>query len=159
MIKIKKRNFLKKKKIKEMKNELKEYGGLLEGKKSVEILETELDSFILVDNEPCVILIDDKPYPTIKALLNNEIEGKTVTVDMGAVRFVTNGADIMNPGIVNASGDILPGDVVTIIDEKNKKPLAVGVSLISGSEMIEDSVGKAIKTKHYVGDEIWNFGA
>lgn len=158
MMKIKKRNFLKKKKIKEMKNELKEYGDLLDGKKNVEILETEFNSFILVDNEPYIILIDDKPYPTIKALLNNEIEGKTVTVDMGAVKFVTNGADIMNPGIVNSNSNILPGDVVTVIDEKNKKPLAVGVSLISGPEMIEDSHGKAIKIQHYVGDEIWNFG-
>ena len=38
-IKVKKRNFLKKKKIKEIKEELGEYGSLLQGKKNVEILE------------------------------------------------------------------------------------------------------------------------
>ena len=38
-IQVKKRNFLKKKKIKEIKAELGEYGDLLQGKKNVEILE------------------------------------------------------------------------------------------------------------------------
>ena len=37
-IKVKKRNFLKKKKIKQIKNELGDYGSLLENKKNVEIL-------------------------------------------------------------------------------------------------------------------------
>ena len=50
-IKVKKRNFLKKKKIKEIKNELGEYGDLLQNKKNVEILEAEPNSFILVDGE------------------------------------------------------------------------------------------------------------
>lgn len=156
-IKVKKRNFLKKKKIKQIKNELGEYGGLLENKKNVEILEAEPNSFILVDGEPYIIMLDDKAFPTLKAALDNEIDGKTVTVDMGAVRFVTNGADIMSPGIVEADDDITPGDIVLIVDETHHKPLAIGVSLITGEEMVENDSGKAIETKHFVGDEIWNF--
>ena len=157
VIKVKKRNFLKKKKIKQIKNELGEYGGLLENKKNVEILEAEPNSFILVDGEPYIIIIDDKAFPTLKAALNNVIDGKTVTVDMGAVRFVTNGADIMSPGITAADDNIVPGDIVLIVDETHGKPLAIGVSLITGEEMVENDSGKAIETKHYVGDEIWNF--
>ncbi len=157
VIKVKKRNFLKKKKIKEIKKELKEYGELLENKKSVEILEAEPHSFILVNGEPYIILIDNKAFPTLKAALNNEINGKTVTVDMGAVRFVTNGADIMSPGIVASDNNINPGDIVLIVDETHHKPLAIGISLITGEEMVENDTGKAIKTVHYVGDEIWNF--
>ncbi|WP_407415763.1 DUF1947 domain-containing protein [Methanobrevibacter sp.] len=157
VIKVKKRNFLKKKKIKQIKNELGEYGGLLENKKNVEILEAEPNSFILVDGEPYIIIIDDKAFPTLKAALDNEIDGKTVTVDMGAVRFVTNGADIMSPGITSADNGIVPGDIVLIVDETHGKPLAIGVSLITGEEMVENDSGKAIETKHYVGDEIWNF--
>ena len=87
---------------------------------------------------------------------NNELENKTVVVDMGAVRFVTNGADIMSPGIVEADDTIVPGDLVVIVDVNNKKPLAIGESLITGPEMVESSKGKAIKSLHYVGDEIWN---
>jgi PUA domain protein len=156
-IKVKKRNFLKKKKIKEIKAELGEYGDLLQGKKNVEILEAEPNSFILVDGEPYIIIIDDKPFPTLKAALANKIDGKTVTVDMGAIKFVSNGADIMSPGIVDASDNVEAGDIVLIIDETHGKPLAIGVSLISGSEMVENDSGKAVETKHYVGDEIWNF--
>ena len=157
VIKVKKRNFLKKKKIKEIKKELKENGELLENKKSVEILEAEPNSFILVNSEPYIILIGDKAFPTLKAALDNEINGKTVTVDMGAVRFVTNGADIMSPGIVASDDSINPGDIVLIVDETHHKPLAIGISLITGEEMVENNTGKAIETVHYVGDEIWNF--
>ena len=156
-IKVKKRNFLKKKKIKELTDELGNYGQLLQGKKKVEILEAEPHSFILVNGEPHIIIIDDKPFPTLKAIINTEIDSKTVTVDMGAIRFVSNGADIMSPGIVDASSSVEPGDIVLIIDETHAKPLAIGVSLITSQEMIDNDSGKAVETKHYVGDEIWNF--
>ena len=156
-IKVKKRNFLKKKKIKEIKAELGEYGDLLQNKKNVEILEAEPNSFILVDGEPYIIMIEDNPFPTLKAALANQIDSKKVTVDMGAIRFVSNGADIMSPGIVAADDDIDVGDIVLIVDETHNKPLAIGVSLITGPEMVENDSGKAIETKHFVGDEIWNF--
>ena len=55
-----------------------------------------------MDGEPYIIIIDGKPFPTLKAALANEIKGKTVTVDMGAIKFVSNGADIMSPGIVDS---------------------------------------------------------
>ena len=76
---------------------------------------------------------------------------------MGAIRFVSNGADIMSPGIVETSEGVEPGDIVLIIDETHGKPLAIGISLISGEEMVENDSGKAVETKHYVGDDIWNF--
>lgn len=154
---IKKRNYLKKKKIKEIKKELGQYGSLINNKSKVEVLETDEYDYILVDGEPYIIMIDNKPYPTLKSILaNNKLENKTVVVDMGAVRFVTNGADIMSPGIVEADDTIVPGDLVVIVDVNNKKPLAIGESLITGPEMVESSKGKAIKSLHYVGDEIWN---
>ena len=157
VIKVKKRNFLKKKKIKELKEKLGDYKDLLEGKKNVEILDATPNPIILVDGEPYIIIIDDKPFPTIKAALKSDFNGKTVTVDMGAIKFVTNGADIMSPGIVDAAKDIEKGDIVLVIDETHNKPLAVGISLINGEEMVENNAGKAVETKHYVGDDIWNF--
>ena len=53
--------------------------------------------------------------------------------------------------------DINPEDIVLIIDETHGKPLAIGISLITGEEMVKNDSGKAIETKHYVGDDIWNF--
>ena len=82
-----------------------------------------------------------------------------VVVDMGAVKFVTNGADVMAPGIVDADENIDEDDQVWICDEKHNKPLAIGIALMSGEQMLKEKQGKAIKTIHYVGDQIWNFVA
>jgi len=155
-MKIKKRYFLKKKKVKEIKKELGDYGSFINNKDKLELLESEDYDFILVNGEPYIIIINNKPYPTLKAALNIELDSKVVTVDMGAVRFVTKGADIMSPGIVDADEDITEGDIVLIVDETHHKPLAIGNSLITGPEMVENTEGKAIKSIHYVGDEIWN---
>lgn len=156
-MKIKNRYFLNKKKIKELKKELGFYSDLIDKKSKVELLETYPYNLILIDDEVNVMIMDGKPYPTIKAGLSKEIKDKYVVVDMGAVKFMTNGADVMIPGIVDADKSIEEGDVVFIIEETHKKPLAVGISLISGEEMLEKDKGKAVKTIHYVGDEIWDF--
>ena len=44
---------------------------------------------------------------------------------------------------------------VWLRDERNKKPLAVGISQMSADEMINTKSGKAVKTIHYIGDKIW----
>jgi len=74
---------------------------------------------------------------------------------MGAVKFVTNGADVMAPGIVDADENIIAGDMVWICDETHRKPLAVGVAVMNGPEMIKETKGKAIIMKHHIGDDIW----
>ena len=91
------------------------------------------------------------------SFIDNELLiGKVVVVDMGAVRFMSKGADVMSPGIVDADDEIVEGDIVLIVDETHNKPLAIGISQITGPEMVENTEGKAIKTIHYVGDDIWN---
>jgi len=77
-------------------------------------------------------------------------------VDMGAVKFMAKGADVMSPGITEADPMVKEGDLVIIIDENHRKPLAIGRSLISGLEMVQNREGKAVKTLHFIGDEIWN---
>jgi predicted RNA-binding protein (TIGR00451 family) len=76
---------------------------------------------------------------------------------MGAIKFVTNGADVMGPGIVDADKGISENDPVWICDEKHHKPLAVGIATINGEQMINKIKGKAVKVIHYVGDNLWNF--
>ena len=99
---------------------------------------------------------ENKIIPTLKAVLSLEITEKYATVDMGAINFVIKGADIMSPGIVDADKTIVAGETIVIIEETHKKPIAIGTSLISGEEMIENSKGKAIENLHYVGDTIWD---
>jgi len=124
----------------------------------VDIAETEKWTVILDSDEIVGIYINDRPFPTIRGLLRSPPSARYITVDMGAVKFVVNGADIMAPGIVEADSSIKVGDIVWVRDEKHKKPISVGIALVSGQEMIGKRQGKAVKNVHYVGDEIWNIG-
>lgn len=156
-MKIKKRNFLKNKKIKEIKKELGTYQDIIPKKAQVELLKIEnMPDILLVDNEPLIMQTEDRTIPTLKAVVNRDITEKYAKVDMGAINFVIKGADIMSPGIVDADKTIQPGETITIIEEGHNKPLAIGISLITGEEMIENDKGKAVQNLHYVGDEIWD---
>ena len=75
---------------------------------------------------------------------------------MGAVKFVANGADVMRPGIVDADRQIKQGELISIIDVKNRVPMAVGIALASGENIMSMDSGRAIKNVHWVGDEIWS---
>jgi PUA-domain protein len=154
-LKIRKRYHLKKKMLKDVKNKLGDYSTILNPKSKVEIIETDLDDIILIDGSPMIMMIDGEPFPTLKGALKLDIKSKYVVVDMGAVKFVIKGADIMSPGITDADPNIKEGDLVIIIEETHRKPLATGRSIISGLEMIENTEGKAVKSIHHIGDEIW----
>jgi len=93
--------------------------------------------------------------PTCRLLLQKRPTKAFVTVDMGAIKFVNNGADVMAPGIVEADPAIQVGDLVWIRDEKNKVPLAVGEALVPGAQMPRGPKGKAVKSLHHVGDPLW----
>ena len=122
--------------MKAIKEELGDYGSFINNKDTLEMLEAEDYDFILVNGEPYIIMINGKPYPTLKAALNIELDSKVVVVDMDE--------------------SIVEDDVVIIVEETHNKPLAMGIALITGPEMVENSEGKAIKSLHYVGDAIWN---
>ena len=155
-MKIKKRFFLKNKKVKEIKKELGNYQKIIPKKSQVELVKIEnYPDILLIDGEPLLMQIDGKTIPTLHAMVNENIEEKYATVDMGAINFVIKGADIMSPGIVDADESIEPGETIVIIEESHHKPLAIGTSLITGKEMVDNNKGKAIENLHYIGDLIW----
>ena len=77
-----------------------------------------------------------------------------VVVDMGAIRFVCNGADVMAPGITEM-GSFGTGDLVVIRDVTHGKALAIGVANKSSVDIEMSKKGKVIKNLHYVGDKLW----
>ena len=77
-----------------------------------------------------------------------------VTVDMGAVKFVCKGANVMRPGITKFS-DFESGEIVCVIEESQKKFLAVGKAEISSKEAEDASKGEVIKNMHYISDDFW----
>jgi PUA-domain protein len=155
-LKIRKRYYLKKKKLKGIIDKLGYYSKLISPKSRIEILDTDHFRIILINGEPFIMMIGDTPFPTLKGALEIPLLYKYVTVDMGAVKFVAKGADVMCPGIIDADLNIKEDDLVIVVDELHKKPLAIGKSLISGEDMINRNEGKAVKSIHHIGDKIWN---
>ena len=138
---------------KEISKELEDYTLEINKKDTVELIEDK-HKMIFINKKPAFFYYKDKPVPALKYLLEHEIL-KKITVDMGAVKFVVNGADIMRPGIVEIEDGIAKDEFVAVIDKNNKKPLAVGIALCSSEEMRAMTSGKVIKNIHYVGDELW----
>ncbi len=115
-------------------------------------------NLIFVNNDIMGMVFEEKPFLTVRGVLRYRPEKRAVTVDMGAVPFLTNGADCMGPGIVEADDDIQVGDLVWIRDVNNRVPLAIGVSERSTEDLRAKGKGKAIRTLHNVGDKLWKTG-
>ena len=92
-------------------------------------------------------------FPT---LANSALDGlPSALVDMGAIPYVCNGADVMAPGIMDIVGEFEKGGLLVIRDVKHRKALGIGSALYSSEEMRGLEKGKAILNLHYVGDKIW----
>jgi PUA domain protein len=120
----------------------------------VDLSETKFD-VVLVDGSPAVMFVDDDPFLTVTGANEHPPTAHVVTVDSGAVSFVSGGADVMRPGIVDADEDIDEGDLVAIREETHGKVLAIGRALVPGSEMTGDS-GKVVESVHHVGDDLYD---
>ena len=160
-MKIKNRHRLKTKDIKKFQSELRNTfnNDFFNENSSVETGDFEEIKMVFIDGEPCFMLYENKIIFTLHGLNKYKPKQNFVVVDMGAVKFVTNGADVMAPGIVDADENIIEDEQVWICDEKHHKPLAIGIAIMSGEQMIKEKQGKAIQTIHYVGDRLWNFAA
>ena len=77
-----------------------------------------------------------------------------VKVDMGAIKFVCKGANVMRPGITKFS-DFDNGEIVCVIEESQNKFLAVGKAEMSSKEVEDSSNGEVIKNMHYISDDFW----
>jgi PUA domain protein len=155
---IRKRHRLRKKEIKEL------------SKKFYNLFSSELDlskaavdaalagdhEVLILDNEIFAFYLDDSPFLTLRGILKFRPTKWFVTVDMGAVKFISNGADVMAPGIVDADSQINVDDIVWVRDQNHLQPLAIGRALMTGIEMVRNDKDKAIKNIHYINDKLWN---
>jgi PUA-domain protein len=113
---------------------------------------------VLVDGEPLVLYVDGEngrePFLTVRGANEYPPTKHVVTVDAGAIQFVSNGADVMRPGIVEADEDISEGDLVAINEESHGKFLAIGRALVDGTEMTGNE-GRVVDSLHHVGDDLY----
>jgi len=77
-----------------------------------------------------------------------------IVVDMGAVKFVCDGATVMRPGVKNYS-EFEKDQLVCVVEESRNKFLAIGRSLVSSNDMTSMTKGEVVKNLHYVSDRFW----
>lgn len=161
---IKQRHFINKSQIRVLKEEvLNQYeekflNQIFPKKCKIELILTE-DSDILYAVNNVLTLWKSKEgfIPVLTLLLDNKVDLKSVIVDRGAIRYVTNGADVMRPGITKIDPLIKKGDIVRIADETHNRALAVGKALFDAHTIEAKSTGKVIKNLHTIQDNVWKF--
>lgn len=154
---VKKRHFIRNSDLRELVEDLRPYfGGEIEDLLKGQVETGELESgerIILVDDEPLLVKKGEKFFPLIQNA--DSLSLKSIVVDMGAVKPITDGADVMAPGVVEVDGNIESGEIVCVRDEENKKIIAIGKSLEDGSSLTGEE-GKVVENVHYVGDRFWS---
>ena len=76
----------------------------------------------------------------------------SVEVDMGAVKFMCKGANLMRPGIKKYT-EFEKEKLVGIVEETHHKFLAVGKAIVSSSELENMEKGEVIQNIHYISDK------
>ena len=156
-MKLRKKRRLRKKEVEKLSKTLNDTfcKEIFTGNEIMDQADAEGCRILIINNEILGLIINDKPFLTLKGLLKYNPEKKYVSVDKGAVKFVCNGADIMAPGVVDADSSVKKNELVWVRDEEHEKPLAVGVALMGAEEMVNAKKGKAVLSVHYIGDKIW----
>jgi PUA-domain protein len=129
---------------------------LFGSKANVEVVEADVGKIYLVNGNPLFFKAGERVLPTL-LFQDFALQAPKIVVDMGAVPYMCNGADVMAPGIVRVEGEFGKGDLVLVVDEKHGKPLALGESLSDSESVRNTKQGAVVKNVHFVSDKIWNF--
>ena len=124
--------------------------------KNVKVHQILDDAQIITGDGIKILKVDDDYLPFLTEI---EMLKKfpAVTVDMGAVKFMCKGANLMRPGI-KEFGEFKKDKLVCIVEESHHKFLAVGKALVDSSELESMEKGEIIKNIHYISDRFWETG-
>ncbi len=148
-------HWLSKKDAKELVERLRAAGLTVSGERAAVMTEEDVK---LYEVGGSIIIESESGYiPVVDESVNGEILRRlpSVTVDMGAVQHVVNGADVMRPGIVSFESRFNKSDIVLVRDVKNRRALAVCRALMSSEEAETLNRGKILENLHRVGDKYW----
>ena len=121
--------------------------------KNVRTHQIDEKGVIITGNDVTAVKIDEHILPFLGDIPTLE-KFPYVIVDMGAIKFVCKGANIMRPGITKFS-DFENDDIVCVIEESQHKFLAVGKAKMSSKQLDETEHGEVIKNMHYISDIFW----
>ena len=122
--------------------------------KTFKAYEVEQGKFILESEDMLAVQVDQKiilPFLGLPRILEYF---PAVYVDMGAVKFVCNGAKVMRPGITKFD-HFTKEDIVIVKDQIHAKPLSVGIAMEDSDAAITKTKGYVIDNLHYVSDKFW----
>ncbi len=161
---IKTRHFIQKSQIRELQDDLlrhydeKFVEQIFPKKARIELIQTDAGDTLYAVNNVLKIWKSNEGYiPVLTLLLNKQVDLKKIVVDKGAIRFVTNGADVMRPGITKIDPSIKIGDIVVIVDENHDRALAIGRAMLDAKQMENKTSGKVVKNLHTIQDDVWKF--
>ncbi len=124
--------------------------------KNVKVHQILDDAQIITGDGLKILKVDDDYLPFL-----TEIEMlkrfPAVTVDMGAVKFMCKGANLMRPGIKEFT-EFKKDNLVCIVEESQHKFLAVGKAMVDSSELESMEKGEIIENIHYISDRFWETG-
>ena len=124
--------------------------------KNIKVHQILDDAQIITGNGIKILKVNDDYLPFLSEVETLE-KFPAVTVDMGAVKFMCKGANLMRPGIKKFT-EFDKEKIVCIVEESQHKFLAVGKSMVSSLELESMEKGEVIKNMHYISDRFWETG-
>lgn len=122
--------------------------------KSFTAYEVEADKYILKSQNFTAVQINQNIILPFLGSSDFIKQFPCVHVDMGAVKFVCNGARIMRPGITKFD-TFKKDDIVIVKDQNYEKSLAAGIALDDSEIAASKSKGYVIDNLHYISDKFW----
>lgn len=123
----------------------------------VEVVEPEEGvKFSIVDGKYAFVSPSEGTYVPFVGSASAAELFPAARVDVGAVKFILKGADVMRPGIVKYDDWGESGRLVVVRDDAKGRALAVGPALARSADLAALSKGNCIRNLHHAGDRFWN---
>jgi PUA-domain protein len=152
-----KRKHLSKSEIKDLNQHIAQFNFVFDKKDTIERISDNVITYYMQNGKLAFIEKDGLCIPSLHLYIAQKIAIPKCVVDMGAIKFVIGGADIMRPGIVSIETDLPLGSLVVIVEVEHQRPLAIGKLLLDSNEITQMQKGKVVANLHYLGDSFWNF--
>ena len=124
--------------------------------KNLKVHQISDDAQIITGKGIKILKIDEDYMPFLSEIDTLE-KFPNIVVDMGAVKFMCKGANVMKPGIKKFT-EFEKDKLVCVIEESQHKFLAVGKSMVSSTELETMEKGEVLKNMHYISDKFWEAG-
>jgi malignant T-cell-amplified sequence len=121
--------------------------------KNLKVYEIDNETQLITGSEIKILRIKEEHLPFLSEISTLE-KFPHVQVDMGAIKFMCKGANLMRPGIKKFS-EFSKDDIVCIVEESQNKFLAVGKAKVNSSELDSMDKGEVLKNLHYISDKAW----